>query len=203
MRPSSRVRALASVALASVALAACGDTPAAPEAPEAPSLPPAVAVVAADAPVSTVQELPGGVFRFTSTATLDAPAGAAWAKVHNIQKMVEVLLVGVASDFQWVDGGGPSKVPSRFTFTALGASVLEEVFVQDKEAKVLRYRLVTPALGIQSYVATIDLDPIDNDHTRVTYTRDMTFDDPASVPGFDALFQQEIANLVALFADEH
>jgi hypothetical protein len=200
MRPSSRVRVFASLALA----AACSDTPAAPETPQAPPAPPAVAIVSADAPVSTVEDLGGGLFRFTSTATLDAPEGAAWAKVHNIQKMVEVLLVGVASDFQWVDGGGPSKVPSRFTFNALGSPVLEEVFRQDKEEKVLGYRLVTPALGIQSYVATIDLDPIDNDHTRVTYTRDMRFDDPTSaVPAFDALFQTEIANLVALFADEH
>ena len=199
MRPSSRARVLASLVLA----AACGDTPAAPEAPEAPAPPPAVAVVAADAPVSTVTPLPGGGFRFTSTAVLDAPEGAVWAKAHNIQKMVEMLLPDVATDFQWLDGGGPSKVPSRFQFLAFGSPVVEEVYFQDKQDKVLKYRLVTPALGILTYDATIALDPIDNDHTRVVYTRDMTFVDPQSAASFAALFEQEIAAFQAAFADKH
>jgi len=72
----------------------------------------------------------------------------------------------------------------------------------DDGDKVLQYRLVTPALGIQSYVATISLDPVDNDHTTISFSRDMVFDDPASVDGFAALFEQEIASLQAHFADQ-
>jgi hypothetical protein len=180
-----------------LAFAGCGspmgDDDAALRAPVAP--------VFSGEPVSTVTPLEGGGFRFTSTAVLDAPEGAVWAKIHNIEKVVEIALPGIASDFQWVDGGSPGKVPSRYTFSALGSPVLEEVFFVDPDDKVLKYQLVTPALGIQSYVATISLDPVDNDHTTISFSRDIVFDDPASADAFAALFEQEIANLQAYFAD--
>jgi hypothetical protein len=133
---------------------------------------------------------------------LDAPQGAAWAKLHNIEKTVAIALPGIATDFRWVDGGSPGKVPSRFTFVALGAAVLEEVYFVDDTDNVLKYRLVTPALGIQSYSATIALDPIDNDHTCISFSRDMVFDDPAAAASFATLFEQEIAFIQAYFADK-
>jgi hypothetical protein len=168
----------------------------APESPalaEAPDEPPAP-------PVSTVTPLPGGGFRFTSTAVLDVPTGAAWAKLHNIEKTVEIALPGIATDFQWLDGGGPSTVPSQFQFSALGATVVEEVFFVDTVAKVLKYRLVIPALGLQSYAGTIDLDRLDNTHTKITFSRDATFDDPASVDAFADLFHQEAVTIQTYFA---
>ena len=195
MKPSQPVLALPLVL--ALAFAAGCDSPTGDDA----SLRVPVAPVFSGEPISTVTPLEGGGFRFTSTAVLDAPEGAAWAKIHNIEKVVEIALPGIASDFQWLDGGSPGKVPSRFTFLALGSSVLEEVFFVDHGEKVLRYRLVTPALGIQSYVATISLDAVDNDHTTISFSRDMVFDDPASVDGFAALFEQEIASLQAHFAD--
>jgi hypothetical protein len=196
MRPSKPVLALSLPVLALAFAAGC-DSPTdyGKSAPHVPS------VRASSAPVSTVTPLEGGGFRFTSTAVLDAPEGAVWAKIHNIEKVVEIALPGIASDFQWVDGGSPGKVPSLYQFTALGNTVLEEVFYVDHGDRVLKYRLVTPALGIQSYVATISLDPVDNDHTTISFSRDIVFDDPASVDAFAALFEQEIANLQAYFAD--
>lgn len=198
------LRALAPFAFTLVFAAACaaplGDTsgPAFDEL-EAQSL---VADAApATAPVSRVTPIEGGGFRFTSTAVLDVPEGAAWAKIHNIEKVVEIALPGIASDFQWIGGGGPSKVPSRFQFSALGSGVLEEVFFVDGEDRVLKYRLVTPALGIQRYSAAISLDAIDHNHTRITFSRDLVFEDPASVDAFAALFAQEIASLRAYFAN--
>jgi hypothetical protein len=152
-------------------------------------------------PVSTVTPLGDGVYRFTSTAILDVPEGAAWAKIHDIETLIAIVLPA-ATDFEWLDGGGSSKVPSRYQFNALGSVVVEEVYLQDHAEKVLGYRLVTPALGIQTYDATVALDRLDNDHTVVTYTRDMAFDDPASVAAFAALFEQEIAALHTYFADK-
>lgn len=70
---------------------------------------------------------------------------------------------------------------------------------QDQAPKPRRIAL---AAGLRPYVATVALDPLDNDHTVVTFTRDMTFDDPASVAGFAALFEQEAAALHAYFADK-
>ena len=195
MKPSKPVLALP--LLLTLAFAAGCDSPTGDDA--APRIP--AAPVFAGEPVSTVTPLEGGGFRFTSTAVVDAPEGAVWAKIHNIEKVVEIALPGIAEDFQWLDGGSPGKVPSLYTFLALGSSVLEEVFFVDHGDKVLKYRLVTPALGIQSYVATISLDAVDNDHTTISFSRDIVFDDPASVDAFAALFEQEIANLQAYFAD--
>lgn len=152
-------------------------------------------------PVSTVTPLGDGVYRFTSTAILDVPEGAAWAKIHDIETLIGIGLPA-ATDFQWLDGGGSSRVPSRFQFNALGATVVEEVYLQDHAEKVLGYRLVTPALGIQTYVSIVALEPLDNDHTIVTLTRDVSFDDPASVDAFAALFEQEAAAVQAYFADK-
>jgi hypothetical protein len=42
---------------------------------------------------------------------------------------------------------------------------------------------------------------VDNDHTCISFSRDLVFDDPASAASFAALFEQEIAYLQAYFAD--
>lgn len=43
---------------------------------------------------------------------------------------------------------------------------------------------------------------MDNDHTAISFSRDIVFDDPASVDAFAGLFEQEIANIQAYFADK-
>jgi Polyketide cyclase / dehydrase and lipid transport len=151
-------------------------------------------------PVSTVTPLPGGGFRFTSTAVLDAPEGAAWAKVGDIRKLLEIALPA-ATGFQWLDGGNPARVPSRYSFQALGATVVEEITLRDRREKVLGYRVVHPALGLRSYTATISLDPAGNTRTAITFSRDITFDDPSAVDTWAALFEQEIADIQAYFAN--
>ena len=203
--PARALRPLVLAPLAALA-AACSDPTGtdapARHVPDAPALSVAQSTpTASSAPVSTVTPLPDGGFRFTSTAILDVPQGAAWAKLHNIEKTVEIALAGIASDFRWVDGGSPGKAPSRFEFSALGTLVQEEVYRLDHAEKVLGYRLVVPALGIQRYVATISLDPVDATHARVVFSRDIVFDDPASVDAFAALFEQEIAAIQAYFDD--
>lgn len=151
-------------------------------------------------PVSTVTPLPGGGFRFTSTALLDAPEGAAWAKIGDIRALLEIALPA-AEGFQWLDGGNLARVPSRYTFEALGATVVEEITLRDVRERVLGYRVVFPTLGLQSYAATISLEPADNTHTVITFSRDITFDDPSAVDTWAALFEQEIADIQAYFAD--
>lgn len=198
MKRSSSTLALLPLVLAAGCALPTDDDPAR-NAPEARAA--SAAAAASPAPVSTVTPLPGGGFRFVSTAVLDAPEGAVWAKVHSIETLTEIALPGIASDFQWLDGGNPARVPSRYQFTALGATVREEVIFLDRAEKVLKYRLVTPALGIHSYAGTLSLDPVDNDHTLITFSRDVVFDDPAAVAGFTALFEQEIDLIQAYFAD--
>ena len=194
-------RSLAPLALTAVLAAAC-DSPTDVDEPRlrAPQAPTASVTSEPSAPpVSTVTPIEGGGFRFTSVATLDVPVGAAWAIVHNIEKDVQIALPGIASDFQWLDGGSPGKVPSLYQFSALGTTILEEVFYMSHADHVLKYRLVTPALGILSYVGTISIEPIDETHSQLTFSRDVVFADPASVDGFAALFHQEATALQAYF----
>lgn len=160
-----------------------------------------VASHATQPPVSTVTPLPGGGYRFVSTAVLDAPRGAAWARIGDIRKLLEIALPA-AEGFQWLDGGNLARVPSRYTFQALGATVVEEITRRDVHDKVLGYRVVFPTLGLQSYTATISLDAADNTHTVITFSRDITFDDPSAVGTWAALFEQEIADIQAYFADK-
>ncbi|WP_420126827.1 SRPBCC family protein [Longimicrobium sp.] len=151
-------------------------------------------------PVSTVTPRPDGGFRFVSTAVLDAPEGAAWAKIGDIRKLLEIALPA-ATGFQWLDGGNLARVPSRYSFQALGATVVEEITRRDVQEKVFGYRVVYPALGLQSYTATITLDAADNTHTVITFSRDITFADPSAVGTWAALFEQEIADIQAYFAN--
>ena len=196
MRLSSSALALLPLVLA----AGCASPMDADPARNAPEALAASAAIS-PTPVSTVTPLPGGGFRFVSTALLDVPEGAAWAKIHNMEKLAEIALPGLSSDFQWLDGGTPGTAPSRYQFTALGTTVQEEILLIDRAEKVLKYHLVTPALGIRSYVGTVSLDPVDHDHSLITFSRDVAFDDPAALPDFTALFEQEIGYIQAYFAD--
>lgn len=151
-------------------------------------------------PVSAVTPLPGGGYRFTSTAVLDAPEGAAWAKIGDIRQLLAIALPA-ATNFQWLDGGNLARVPSRYSFEALGATVVEEVTLRDVTEREFGYRVVFPTLGLQSYTATVSLEPADNTHTVITFSRDITFDDPSAVGTWAALFEKEIADIQAYFAN--
>jgi hypothetical protein len=151
-------------------------------------------------PTFETTPLEGGGFRFVGSVVLDRPIGAVWAKAHNIESFVAIVLPGLASNFQWVDGGSPGVVPARFSFEANGATLLEEVYYRSNEDHVLKYQLVTPALGMESYLATVDLTSEGPQSTRVTYTREMRFADPSLLASFSGLLQLEMTNLQAYFA---
>jgi hypothetical protein len=195
-----RSTALRTVATLAVALAAACDSPTATEsslrAPAAPSR--SMASETPAAPVSTVTDLGNDTFRFVSTAVVDQPIGAVWAIVHNLEKDIQIALP-TATDFKWLDGGSPGTVPSRYTFTVFGTTLLEEVWYMNHADYVVSYRLVTPALGILAYGGTIDLDPIDETHTLLTFTREATFADPSASTAFAALFHQEAVDIQGYF----
>lgn len=202
MKRSNPVLALCSYALSLALGTGCiaetaSDEPGTPapvaEAQSADSLEPAP-------PTFEVTPLADGSYRFVGEAVVERSVGRVWAEIKNIENVVEVVLPGVASDFQWVDGGGPGKVPSRFSFVASGTTMLEEVFHRSHADHEIRYRLVTPGLGIVSYTATIALAEEDAQRTRVVYTREMSFADPALVPSFIDLLQLEMVNLQNHFA---
>lgn len=199
MKRSNRVLALSSLLLTLASSAGCivadGDDPDL-------AGPPAEALAGhctSPTPVSSVTPLPDGRFRFVSTAVVCATEGKVWNTIKDIEQVVAIALPGIASNFQWLDGGSAKQVPSDFQFDALGGAVHEQVYYLSHEDHVLGYRLVTPALGIVTYVAAMDVDKLANGQSRLTFSRDILFEDPAVVPDFAALFEQEIASLQAHF----
>lgn len=152
-------------------------------------------------PVSTVTPLPDGSFRFVSVAVLDEKPNRAWRTIRDIEKVVEIALPGIAENFQWLNGGSVRRVPSDFQFDALGSSVHEQVSFRSERQKLLEYRLVTPALGIESYVATMQVTRLGNHRSTLTFSRVLRFADPASVPTFAELFHQEAINIQTYFSN--
>ncbi len=118
-----------------------------------------------------------------------------------MEQIIPIALPGVASDFEWVDGGSPGKVPSRFQMSVFGETLLEELFYRSHEEHKLQYRLVTPALGIVSYIGTIELDEVEAGRTVITFTRNLRFADPSLVSPITASMQPEVANILAYFAN--
>jgi hypothetical protein len=77
--------------------------------------------------------------------------------------------------------------------------MLEEVYYRSHEDHEVKYRLVTPGLGLVSYVATVALTSKGPTSTLVVYTREMRFADPSLVDSMGALLKLEMENLQAYF----
>jgi hypothetical protein len=152
------------------------------------------------APTFEVIPLDDGSYRVVSVGAVDRPAGAIWAKLQNMSQIVPVALGDAMSDFAWVDGGSPGKMPSLFQFRLFETTLLEEIFYRSHEEHTLQYRLVTPALGIVSYIGTLELNEDDAGRTVITFTRDLRFADPSLVGPLTASMQPEMANMQAYFA---
>ncbi len=151
---------------------------------------------AAAAPTFESTPLADGGYRFVGTLVVNRPIDVVWARCHDVEQFMNVILPGVASNFQWVSGG-PGVAPARFTFEANGATPLEEVYSVSHDDHELKYKLVTPALGMESYDATIALTSKGPQSTLVAYTREMRFADPSLVETFSNLLQLELTNMRA------
>lgn len=154
----------------------------------------------AAAPTFEITPLADGGYRFVGTVVVNRPIDAVWARCQDPEKLLEVILPGVASNFQWVSGGSPDVVPARFTFEANGATPVEEVYFRSHEDHELKYKLVTPALGMESYDATIALTSQGPQSTLVVYSREIRFTDPSLVDSFSGLLQRELTNMQAYYA---
>jgi hypothetical protein len=136
-----------------------------------------------------------------ATTTLDQPVGRIWAVFCDFEKLVATALPGVASDFQWLMGGSPDRVPSRLQFVASGVNIVEEIYRRDDAEYVLRYRVLEPALGILEYDSVLQLTPISDEQTIYTSTRTATLE-PGAVDGLAGLIALETQNLKSHFAKQ-
>jgi hypothetical protein len=134
-----------------------------------------------------------------ATATLGRGVGAVWATFHNFEKLVEIGLPGVVTDFVWLEGA-PGIVPSTFLLYAGDVAVPEELYYRDNASYTMRYRLLQPALGFVAIDANIQFTPISNKATFYTVTRDVTLEPGVPIEGFVGLTIVETQNVQGHFA---
>lgn len=149
----------------------------------------------------TVAETGAHQYSITATAALDAPIDAIWPLFDDFEKLVATALPGVASEFEWLNGGGPGRVPSTFQFVASGTRIVEEVYELDRARGTLRYRVLEPALGILVYDSALELAPISDRQTRYTSRREATLE-PGAIDGLAGLIELETQNLKNHFAKQ-
>lgn len=147
----------------------------------------------------TVTETGTNQYNITATAAFDAPLDEIWPLFDDFEKLVATGLPGLSSDFEWLGGGGPGRVPSTFQFLASGALLQEEVYEIDRARGIMRYRMLEPALGIRVYDSVLTLEPISDRQTRFTSHRSLTVD-PGAREGLVGLVQLETQNLKDHFA---
>lgn len=129
---------------------------------------------------------------------IDRPVGDIWPEIRDFEQLVDIGLPGLATNFQWLNGGGPEQIPSTFQFESGGATVVEEIYYRSEYKHKLRYRVVEPALGIIEYDAVLNLDPVWFDKTYYSATRVLTLE-PGVVDGLTALIELETQNIKAYF----
>lgn len=147
----------------------------------------------------TIQELGPNQYRVVSRATFDQPVAKVWPVFRNFEKLVNVALPGVTSDFEWLHGGNPDRVPSQFRFASGGAYVVEELYQRSDDEHVLRYRVLEPVLGILDYDSELRLTPISDAQTAYTATRKMTLE-PGAIDSLRGLVSLETQNMKNYFA---
>ena len=147
----------------------------------------------------SVTEAGPSEYVIVATATLDRPVAEVWALIDDFEELIAVALPGVAGDFEWLDGGGPGKAPSRFQFVASGVQVVEEVYHRDEDQHVLGYRLLQPTLGIMKIDAVFELAPKSDAQTLYWIRREVTLE-PGAVDGLVGLIKLETQNLADHFA---
>lgn len=138
-------------------------------------------------------------YHFYQRARLDRSLGSVWAKVRNFQALVAIVLP-TATDFQWLHGGGPGKIPSQYSFKSdTGVMVVEEVYFRSQLTHTVKYHLLEPAIGMREYVAAIRLTPALHNDTIFEYDRYIEFEDDASLASMSVIFEQEMVDIKQYF----
>jgi hypothetical protein len=141
------------------------------------------------------------------TTVLDADPDTVWTEVRDVLKLVKILFGDTVGNAQWMEGGSPDRVPSRYEFTMLQNQglVQQEVVGRNEVDRSLTYRTVAPVLCLYDYVATYRVFPVTNEPGRsfLEYRREfMVTDDaaPEIVQGLMGMMESQISVVRDYFA---
>lgn len=155
---------------------------------------------ALDRPVEVrVTPLGPGEYLFEATSTFHQSLDRVWAAASDFERLIAVSLPGMATDFQWLNGGGPRRLPAVFQFTAGSEIVQEELYELNDAEHSFRYRLLRPALGMLEYDGTLRFESIAKDWTEYSAVRRIKLE-ASAVEGLKGLIALETQNLKDYFA---
>lgn len=147
------------------------------------------------------------MYQYVTSTVLDAPIDKVWMVVRDILKVVKIVIGDGAQAVHWSKGASVDHVPAMFQFKlADGTLIHEEVTARSDTDHSITYRAHGVVLYMDSYTATIRLQPVTlpGDQTFVTYERLFSF-----VPDADAneaygvitgIMQSEMVALQQYFA---
>jgi hypothetical protein len=138
------------------------------------------------------------------TTVLDADPDTVWTEVRDVLKLVKILFGDTVGGVEWVEGGSPERVPSRYEFTMLATQglVQQEVAGRDDVARSLTYRTLAPVLCLYDYIATYRVFPVTNDPGRsfLEYSREFMVTDDAE-PGIVEALMTMMDNQISVVRD--
>lgn len=146
--------------------------------------------------LSAIQELGDDRYRVEQQAALDAPLGAAWAKLGDLEKFFAIALPN-AVDPHWVIGNGKSP-GDEFNFLLEGALIRLQVVTRDKANHVFEYKLLQPALGIEELASTLRLERCGH-QTKLIWTREFRMTEGTSFDALSEVVVQEFNSIIAYF----
>jgi hypothetical protein len=121
-------------------------------------------------------------YSIVATATIDCAPEDVWALLRDWERLVDVGLPGMTSNFVWLNGG-PGHAPSTFQFDVGGATLKEEIYelTEADGLRRLRYRALEPALGVLEYDAVLELAPASGSGTAFSAERQVRLE-PGTPP---------------------
>ena len=142
-------------------------------------------------------------YKIVASARFEKPPGEVWPLLLNWERFVKVGLPGMTSNFEWLSGG-PSIVPSKFSFDIAGVTLREEIYEQDVDSTegsyLLRYRALEPALGVIEYDASLILQMLREGGTGFEAIREVQLEPGTSPEMLAEMVRSETQCLKAYFA---
>jgi len=117
------------------------------------------------------------------STVVDADPDSVWAVVRDALEVVGIVSGDGAKNVGWAEVGAVERVPSRYDFTLVfnDGLVQQEVAGRNEVERSQTYRAVAPTMGVDHYVATIQVRPITSDPSRsfFDWTRELTIAEDA------------------------
>lgn len=142
-----------------------------------------------------------------SSTIVDADPDSVWTELRDVTRMVKIVFGDTVGNVEWIEGGTPERVPSRYDFTMPPSDDVahQEIVGRDELARSVTYRSLDRVLCVADYLGHYRVVPVTSDPDRciVEWTREFTVTDDAQPEVLDAvinMMENQINTLREYFA---